>query len=103
MRDEIVDYQGVEEEGDETVSFYPAKKGAVVVVVGYALTSKKIKSFLQPKFQDLARYPLLVPPFSPFYIHTNICMYFYLCGFEFFFKKKNWWNLWLFCYCVMDL
>ncbi|CAL0305628.1 unnamed protein product [Lupinus luteus] len=26
-----------------------------VVVVGYALTSKKIKSFLQPKFQGLAR------------------------------------------------
>ncbi|KAK1392990.1 Inositol-tetrakisphosphate 1-kinase [Heracleum sosnowskyi] len=53
MRDEIVDYQGVEEEegGDETVSFYPG----AVVVVGYALTSKKIKSFLQPKFQDLAR------------------------------------------------
>lgn len=27
-----------------------------VVVVGYALTSKKIKSFLQPKFERLARY-----------------------------------------------
>lgn len=53
MRDEIVDYEGVEEQGDETVSFYPG----AVVVVGYALTSKKIKSFLQPKFQDLARYP----------------------------------------------
>lgn len=55
MRDEIVDYQGEEE--DETVSFYPPAKKGDVVVVGYALTSKKIKSFLQPKFQDLARYP----------------------------------------------
>lgn len=27
-----------------------------VVVVGYALTSKKIKSFLQPKLEGLARY-----------------------------------------------
>ena len=27
----------------------------VVVVVGYALTSKKVKSFLQPKFEGLAR------------------------------------------------
>lgn len=26
-----------------------------VVVVGYALTSKKVKSFLQPKFERLAR------------------------------------------------
>ncbi|KAL7085379.1 hypothetical protein ACP275_14G278800 [Erythranthe tilingii] len=32
--------------------FPPAMK---VVVVGYALTSKKIKSFLQPKFERLAR------------------------------------------------
>lgn len=27
-----------------------------VVVVGYALTSKKVKSFLQPKLEGLARY-----------------------------------------------
>ncbi|KAL8487758.1 hypothetical protein ACS0TY_024182 [Phlomoides rotata] len=32
--------------------FPPARK---VVVVGYALTSKKVKSFLQPKFERLAR------------------------------------------------
>lgn len=32
--------------------FPPATKE---VVVGYALTSKKVKSFLQPKFERLAR------------------------------------------------
>lgn len=29
---------------------------ANIIVVGYALTSKKIKSFLQPKLEGLARY-----------------------------------------------
>ncbi|KAL3640359.1 hypothetical protein CASFOL_015327 [Castilleja foliolosa] len=42
--------------------YTPAGVGSVfppmmkVVVVGYALTSKKIKSFLQPQFERLARY-----------------------------------------------
>lgn len=33
-----------------------AQRNNKVVVVGYALTSKKVKSFLQPKFERLARY-----------------------------------------------
>ena len=38
-----------------------------LVVVGYALTSKKTKSFLQPKLEGLARYSFLC-----------FCFYFYL-------------------------
>lgn len=30
-----------------------------VIIVGYALTSKKIKSFLQPKLEGLARYIII--------------------------------------------
>lgn len=37
------------------------------VVVGYALTSKKIKSFLQPKFEGLARWILGLMFFSFFW------------------------------------
>lgn len=35
--------------------FSPPPSTMKVVVVGYALTSKKIKSFLQPKLEGLAR------------------------------------------------
>ena len=42
---------------DETVaSAPPAPASARELVVGYALTSKKAKSFLQPKLRGLARY-----------------------------------------------
>lgn len=34
---------------------FPPPPPMKVVVVGYALTSKKVKSFLQPKFERLAR------------------------------------------------
>lgn len=37
---------------EEAVVLAPARE----VVVGYALTSKKAKSFLQPKLRGLARY-----------------------------------------------
>ena len=39
-------------ERDEAVAPAPARE----LVVGYALTSKKAKSFLQPKLRGLARY-----------------------------------------------
>lgn len=44
--------QGGEERKDE-ISTFPIHREDVVV--GYALTSKKIKSFLQPKLEGLAR------------------------------------------------
>ncbi|KAK8646731.1 hypothetical protein V6N13_120508 [Hibiscus sabdariffa] len=47
-----------EEEQPETISqcsIGGLQQQQKVVVVGYALTSKKIKSFLQPKFEGLAR------------------------------------------------
>lgn len=37
----------------------PVVPALKLVVVGYALTSKKIKSFLQPKLEGLARYSKL--------------------------------------------
>jgi inositol-1,3,4-trisphosphate 5/6-kinase/inositol-tetrakisphosphate 1-kinase len=42
------------EAAEEAVSSAPAP--ARELVVGYALTSKKAKSFLQPKLRGLARY-----------------------------------------------
>lgn len=36
---------------------FPQKRS---IVVGYALTSKKIKSFLQPKLEGLARFVILI-------------------------------------------
>lgn len=56
LMEEIVDYKNEEEREEEIVSSvggFPHHMKAVVV--GYALTSKKIKSFLQPKLQGLAR------------------------------------------------
>jgi len=41
-----------EEKGNERVSMPPPPPK---LVVGYALTSKKVKSFLQPKFEGFAR------------------------------------------------
>lgn len=56
MRDEIkTDYQN-DVVKEEKLAFEK------IVVVGYALTSKKINSFLQPKLLSLARYLT--------YIHT---------------------------------
>ncbi|KAI4298604.1 hypothetical protein L6164_032141 [Bauhinia variegata] len=50
------------------------------MVVGYALTSKKKKSFLQPKFIGLARY---LPTFSSTFLRLSLhikrmCMHFYV-------------------------
>ncbi|KAK3231154.1 hypothetical protein Dsin_003035 [Dipteronia sinensis] len=53
MQEEICCKIDEERTGNEIVSFHqPQKK---LVVVGYALTSKKTKSFLQPKLEGLAR------------------------------------------------
>lgn len=43
------------EEIDDTKALYQGFQEPTKLVVGYALTSKKTKSFLQPKFQGLAR------------------------------------------------
>lgn len=45
---------GTEEGEGEEVGF-PNNTHKRLVVVGYALTSKKTKSFLQPKLEGLAR------------------------------------------------
>lgn len=42
---------------------FPQAQPGKVVVVGYALTSKKVKSFLQPKLESLARYFFFSPVF----------------------------------------
>ncbi|XP_073105149.1 inositol-tetrakisphosphate 1-kinase 1 isoform X3 [Elaeis guineensis] len=44
-----------EEEEKEMCSFLPPPLPKQKLVVGYALTSKKVKSFLQPKLEGLAR------------------------------------------------
>lgn len=41
---------------EELLSFPQTQQQSKLVVVGYALTSKKTKSFLQPKLEGLARY-----------------------------------------------
>uniref|UniRef100_A0A5B7AW60 Inositol-tetrakisphosphate 1-kinase n=2 Tax=Davidia involucrata TaxID=16924 RepID=A0A5B7AW60_DAVIN len=58
--EEEISYKSEEESEEEMVSqAYSIGRGfpqsVKVVVVGYALTSKKIKSFLQPKLEGLAR------------------------------------------------
>ncbi|KAH7567587.1 hypothetical protein JRO89_XS07G0097400 [Xanthoceras sorbifolium] len=53
MKEEIACKIDEERREDETVSFHQQQKK--LVVVGYALTSKKTKSFLQPKLEGLAR------------------------------------------------
>ena len=48
------------EDGQKKLSHASASDGDnrnTKVVVGYALTSKKVKSFLKPKLEVLARYP----------------------------------------------
>lgn len=71
MKGEVVGYKDVVEEEErreemEEIVAVPKKYAVVgggfpqtqpmkVVVVGYALTSKKTKSFLQPKLEGLAR------------------------------------------------
>lgn len=44
-----------EREGKEISPFPPPPLHSKFAVVGYALTSKKIKSFLKPKLEGLAR------------------------------------------------
>lgn len=39
------------------IEAFPVKRS---IIVGYALTSKKIKSFLQPKLEGLARFVILI-------------------------------------------
>ncbi|KAB2628675.1 inositol-tetrakisphosphate 1-kinase 2-like [Pyrus ussuriensis x Pyrus communis] len=53
MREEMP--YGIEEGGREEEGGFPNTSHKRLVVVGYALTSKKIKSFLQPKLEVLAR------------------------------------------------
>ncbi|XP_076931225.1 inositol-tetrakisphosphate 1-kinase 3-like [Bidens hawaiensis] len=61
MQEEMIGYNSEEdmeieiESGSSIVELGFQDKSTKVVVVGYALTSKKIKSFLQPKFEGLAR------------------------------------------------
>ncbi|KAL4558958.1 hypothetical protein LXL04_031084 [Taraxacum kok-saghyz] len=62
MQEEIIGYESEEDREMESSSSCGSivelgfqEKSMKVVVVGYALTSKKIKSFLQPKFEGLAR------------------------------------------------
>ncbi|XP_023746570.1 inositol-tetrakisphosphate 1-kinase 3 isoform X2 [Lactuca sativa] len=62
MQEEMIGYESEEEREMESSSSCGSivdlgfqEKSMKVVVVGYALTSKKIKSFLQPKFEGLAR------------------------------------------------
>ncbi|XP_076902824.1 inositol-tetrakisphosphate 1-kinase 3-like isoform X1 [Bidens hawaiensis] len=60
MQEEMIGYNSEEEDMEFESSSSIAElgfqdKSTKVVVVGYALTSKKIKSFLQPKFEGLAR------------------------------------------------
>ncbi|CAN4092250.1 unnamed protein product [Withania somnifera] len=56
MEEEEEDYDREEEkEQREMVSGGLPQSKKFVVVVGYALTSKKVKSFLQPKLEGLAR------------------------------------------------
>lgn len=51
LREEVVECKNEEAEGEEEFPQHVKK----VVVVGYALTSKKIKSFLKSKLEVLAR------------------------------------------------
>lgn len=44
-----------EQTRDEEIISFPQQQKKLVVV-GYALTSKKTKSFLQPKLEGVARY-----------------------------------------------
>ena len=46
-----------EEKGNERAPMSPSSSPLpqLKLVVGYALTSKKVKSFLQPKFEGFAR------------------------------------------------
>lgn len=60
MRGEIVGYKEEEDYNTEEEKHREMVGGGLplskkFVVVGYALTSKKIKSFLQPKLEGLAR------------------------------------------------
>ncbi|KAL3621061.1 hypothetical protein CASFOL_035973 [Castilleja foliolosa] len=48
-------HPGVDDEKEEEETPAPATEEAARIVVGYALTSKKMKSFLQPKLISLAR------------------------------------------------
>jgi inositol-1,3,4-trisphosphate 5/6-kinase/inositol-tetrakisphosphate 1-kinase len=52
------------------IEAFPVKKS---IIVGYALTSKKIKSFLQPKLEGLARFVILI--FNPNFIVCAIRYY----------------------------
>jgi inositol-1,3,4-trisphosphate 5/6-kinase/inositol-tetrakisphosphate 1-kinase len=53
---------------EEAVTSAPAP--ARELVVGYALTSKKAKSFLQPKLRGLARYSQLLSRF----VQSRLCL-----------------------------
>ncbi|WCJ35630.1 Inositol-tetrakisphosphate 1-kinase 1 [Euphorbia peplus] len=60
LQEEIVPFGDKQEEEEDTqiieIGFpSPRHLQSEIVVVGYALTSKKIKSFLQPKLEGLAR------------------------------------------------
>ncbi|XP_008790411.2 inositol-tetrakisphosphate 1-kinase 3-like isoform X2 [Phoenix dactylifera] len=50
-----ISYRNEEEKEDEMGSVLPPPLPQQKLVVGYALTSKKVKSFLQPKLEGLAR------------------------------------------------
>lgn len=52
------------------------------LIVGYALTSKKKKSFLQPKLVGLARY--VIKPICPFFIFLYYCVCIFCWCFQLF-------------------
>lgn len=52
------------DEEEKTKALFEGFPEPTKLVVGYALTSKKTKSFLQPKFQGLARYSIIYILFS---------------------------------------
>ena len=54
-------------EDEEEQSYHPQK-----LVVGYALTSKKKKSFLQPKLLALARYAIYIYMYIYIFIYIHV-------------------------------
>lgn len=64
MQDNDMVLEGNETEdgevGVDTVSFEQVQQQQKKLVIGYALTSKKKMSFLQPKLEVLARYAFVI-------------------------------------------
>ncbi|GLT72540.1 hypothetical protein SLA2020_444660 [Shorea laevis] len=76
LNGEISDWEEEEEEenreSENNMQAFPQQQK---LVVGYALTLKKKKSFLQPNFERLARYLLEYLFLFPVYICIDVCFW----------------------------